>query len=193
MGLAGASIGGRGAIALQHRAGPPAGQPHEIGLSPALSEPLVGDSVAKLMWMEVGQAGLMAAAPQHLHGAPGGQLALEPQPQPWQGRVLVPSSDAEVAIQRHRRRASRGGRGRPAGQQLGDERLQVGAAHLLELAPAGLEEGGELADANQVAGHGAVGEVLGVQMPTVSAEVENALVRWGVVGVTGLEPVTSSL
>jgi hypothetical protein len=32
-----------------------------------------------------------------------------------------------------------------------------------------------------------------VQMPTVSAEVENALVRWGVVGVTGLEPVTSSL
>jgi hypothetical protein len=60
---------------------------------------------------------------------------------------------------------SRGGRGRPAGQQLGDERLQVGAARLLELAPAGLEEGGELADANQVAGHGAVGEVLGPQVP----------------------------
>jgi hypothetical protein len=78
VGLASASIGDRGAVALEHRAGLPAGQPHEIGLSPALSEALVGKGVAKLMWMEFGQAGLMAAAPQHLHEAPGGQPALEP-------------------------------------------------------------------------------------------------------------------
>jgi hypothetical protein len=44
------------------------------------------------------------------------------------------------------------------GQQFGDERLQVGTGRLLELTPAGLVEGGELADADQVAGHGAIGK-----------------------------------
>ena len=65
--------------------------------------------------------------------------------------------------------AGRGGRGRPAGQQLGDERLQVGAGRRLELAPAGLEEGGELTDADQVTGDRAVGEVLGPQVPLEGA------------------------
>jgi hypothetical protein len=72
--------------------------------------------------------------------------------------------------------AGRGGRGRPAGQQLGDERLQVGAGRRLELAPAGLEEGGELTDADQVAGDRAVGEVLGPQVPLEgAAEAEGSL------------------
>jgi hypothetical protein len=91
----------------------------------------------------------------------------------------------------------------------------------------GLEEGGELTDADQVAGHGAVGEVRGAQAPLEGAAVllEDALLSmldrsavmrspsvmrphqmahkagWnsecagqaGVVGVTGFEPVTSSL
>jgi hypothetical protein len=35
--------------------------------------------------------------------------------------------------------------------------------------PRGLEEGGELTDADQVAGHGAVGEVLGAQVPLEGA------------------------
>jgi hypothetical protein len=37
---------------------------------------------------------------------------------------------------------------------------QVGAGGLGQLPPVGLEEGGELTDADQVAGHGAIGEVL---------------------------------
>jgi hypothetical protein len=42
VGLAGASVGRRGAVALQHRTGLPAGQAHQVGLSPTLGEPLMG-------------------------------------------------------------------------------------------------------------------------------------------------------
>jgi hypothetical protein len=53
--------------------------------------------------------------------------------------------------------------------RVGDEGLQVGAGGLGQLAAVGLEEGGEPADADQVAGHGAVGEVLGAQVPLEGA------------------------
>jgi hypothetical protein len=45
VGLAGAFVGGRGAIASQHGPGLPTGQPHQVGLAPALGEPLVGEGV----------------------------------------------------------------------------------------------------------------------------------------------------
>ena len=67
MGLAGASVGGRGAGRLRHRAGLPPGQAHQVGLSPTLSQPLMGEGVMELVWMEVGQAGLTATTPQHLN------------------------------------------------------------------------------------------------------------------------------
>jgi hypothetical protein len=54
-------------------------------------------------------------------------------------------------------------------EQVADERLQVRAGGLDQLPAVGLEEGGELADADQVAGHGAVGEVLGAQVPLEGA------------------------
>jgi hypothetical protein len=62
VGLAGASVGGGGAGALQHRAGLPAGQAHQVGLSPVLGEPLMREGVAELMRVQVRQAGLAAAA-----------------------------------------------------------------------------------------------------------------------------------
>jgi hypothetical protein len=56
-------------------------------------------------------------------------------------------------------------RRRPAAEQVSDERLQVRAGGLGQVPAVGLEEGGELADADQIAGDGAIGEVLGPQVP----------------------------
>ena len=44
-----------------------------------------------------------------------------------------------------------------------------GAGGLAQLTPVGLEEGSELADPREVAGHGASGEVLGPQVPLEGA------------------------
>jgi hypothetical protein len=104
VGLTGAGVGGRGAVPLQHRTGPPPGQAHQVGLSPALGEPLMREGVAELMRVQVRQAGLAAATPKHLDQTPGGQAALEPQPQPRQDRVLVPGPNTKVAIEDDRRR-----------------------------------------------------------------------------------------
>jgi hypothetical protein len=102
VGLSGASVRGRGAVALQHRAGPPPGQAHQVGLSPALGEPLVGEGVTELVRVQVGQAGLATTTPQHLHQPPGRQPTKEPEPQPREGRVLVAGSHPEVPVQRDR-------------------------------------------------------------------------------------------
>lgn len=53
MGLAGAGadVGGRSAVALQHGAGLPTSESHEVGLAAALGQPLVSEGVAKLMGM----------------------------------------------------------------------------------------------------------------------------------------------
>ena len=54
MGLAGAGVSGRGAVALEHRAGLPAGQAHQVRLATALGEPLVSERVAELVWVQSG-------------------------------------------------------------------------------------------------------------------------------------------
>jgi hypothetical protein len=72
---------------------------------------------------------------------------------------------------------SRGGGRRAAAEQVADECLQVGAGRLLQPTPAGLEEGGELADTDQVARDRTVGEVLGPQVPLERvAEAEGSAV-----------------
>lgn len=67
MGLACSNVGSRGPIALEHRARPPAGQPHQIRLAATFSEPLVGEGVAKLMRMQARQTGFPATALKHPH------------------------------------------------------------------------------------------------------------------------------
>ena len=60
VGLAGAGVGGRGPMAAEHLAGAPASQPHQVGLTPTLGEPGVGEPVAELMGMQSWQASLVA-------------------------------------------------------------------------------------------------------------------------------------
>ena len=54
VGLAGAGVSGRGAVALEHRAGLPAGQAHQVRLTTALGEPLMSERVAELVWVQSG-------------------------------------------------------------------------------------------------------------------------------------------
>jgi hypothetical protein len=54
--LTGTLIGGGGAVAAQHRGGLPAGQAHEVGALAALRLPGVGEGVAELVCVEVGDA-----------------------------------------------------------------------------------------------------------------------------------------
>jgi hypothetical protein len=61
VGLAGASIGGRGAVPLGHGAGLPAGDAHEINLSATLGEPLVGEGVPELVRVQSRETRLGAA------------------------------------------------------------------------------------------------------------------------------------
>jgi hypothetical protein len=88
MGLTSPRVRGRGAVALQHRAGLPAGQAHQVGLPTALGQPLMGEGVPQLVGVQARQASLLTAAPQHLHQAPSGQPALQPKPQPGSAASL---------------------------------------------------------------------------------------------------------
>ena len=69
MRLSGAGVGGRGAVAAKHLAGLPAGQPHQIGFAATLGEPGMGEGVAELVRVQVGKAGLGAAAAKDLPDA----------------------------------------------------------------------------------------------------------------------------
>jgi hypothetical protein len=81
MRVTGADIGGRRAVAAQHRPGPPTGQPHQTRLAAALGEPGMREGVAKLVRMQVGEGGLGAATAEHLPDAVGAEGTLaEPQP-----------------------------------------------------------------------------------------------------------------
>jgi hypothetical protein len=82
MRLASPLIGSRGAIALQHRAGLPASQPHEVRLATAFREPLMGEGMPQPMRVQVRQTGLVATSLQHLRQPRGRQPALLAQPQP---------------------------------------------------------------------------------------------------------------
>src|SRR5215216_6124806 len=99
MRFAGADVGGRRPIAIEHLAGPPAGQPHQVGLAATLGEPGVGKGVAKLVRVQPWQAGLLSAAAQELLDSPGGQAASLAEPEPGEIGVLVPGADAKVAVQ----------------------------------------------------------------------------------------------
>jgi hypothetical protein len=108
MGFAGPLVGHRGTVALQHGPGCPARQPHEVGLAAAPAEPAVG--------VEVIDAGLPAPAAEEPGDAGVGDAALAADPAPRQFGVWMASAGA-VAVR---------GRGRlPAGQQPGEEGLQV--------------------------------------------------------------------
>jgi hypothetical protein len=67
--LASTGISGRGAVALKHGAGPPAGKPHQVRLTAAIREPLVRERVTEQVWMEIRDTDLLAASPQHDHDA----------------------------------------------------------------------------------------------------------------------------
>src|SRR6266545_3560236 len=101
VGLSGAGISGRGAVAAEHLAGPPAGQPHQIGFAAALGEPGVRERVAELVRVQPRQACLCAAAAQKLLDAPASQPAALAKPEPGKMGVLVAGADAEVAVPRH--------------------------------------------------------------------------------------------
>ena len=91
MRFAGAGVGGRSPITTEHLAGPPAGQPHQIGLAATLGEPSMGEGVAELMRVQSRQASLLSPAAQELLDAPGGQPATLAKPQPGELGVLVPA------------------------------------------------------------------------------------------------------
>src|SRR4029450_9447059 len=75
MGLAGAGVGGAGAVAAEHVAGLPAGQAHQVGFAAALGQPLVAEGVPELVRVEVRDGGLGGAPLKHLADAPTGELA----------------------------------------------------------------------------------------------------------------------
>jgi hypothetical protein len=76
----GPGVSGRGSIALEHLARPPASDPHEVRLQPTLSEPGMGERVAQLVRMQALDAGLATTAPEHLCQAGGGEGSLLPEP-----------------------------------------------------------------------------------------------------------------
>jgi hypothetical protein len=87
--FAGAGVGGRGAIALEHLAGPPTGDPHEVGLVAAHAQPLVGEGVAELVGMQVRNAGLLPATLEQVADAVLGERAALAEPQRLQVGELV--------------------------------------------------------------------------------------------------------
>jgi hypothetical protein len=54
-----------------------------------LHEPLVGESMPKLVRMQPGKACLRATAPKHLYQPPLSQPPFQSQPQPWEVDVVV--------------------------------------------------------------------------------------------------------
>jgi hypothetical protein len=106
MGLASPSIGSRGAVALKHRTGLPAGQAHQVRFATAFREPLVRERVSQPVGVEVWQAGLVAASLQHLRQPRGRQPALLAEPQPVKVRLRVTGSRPQVAVQRQCRRSA---------------------------------------------------------------------------------------
>ena len=92
MGFSGPLIRDRGAVALEHRAGPPTGQAHQIGLASAFPKPRVRKGVAEQVRVEAFNAGLAASATEELRDARGGDAALLADPEPFQVGVRVPGA-----------------------------------------------------------------------------------------------------
>ena len=69
MGVAGAGVGGAGAVAGHHRPRSPPGQAHQVDLGAALGKPLVGEGVAELVggcakWRQEPPVKSLPATPQ---------------------------------------------------------------------------------------------------------------------------------
>jgi hypothetical protein len=90
MGFSGPLIRDRGAVALEHRAGPPTGQAHQIGLASTFSKPQVRKGMAEQVHVEAIDAGLAASATEELRDARGGDAALLADPEPFQVGVRMP-------------------------------------------------------------------------------------------------------
>jgi hypothetical protein len=100
VGLAGAGVGGRGAIALEHGAGLPSRKAHEVSLTASFGQPLVRKGVAELVRMQPRKAGLPTATPQHHHQPVRSEPTLQANPQPGEISVLVAGADAQIALER---------------------------------------------------------------------------------------------
>jgi hypothetical protein len=87
--LSSSGVGGRSAVPLEHSAGLPIRDAHEVTFRAALGEPLVGEGVAELVRMEAWEADLGAAAAQHHAQARVSQPAVLAQPKPRHVSVLV--------------------------------------------------------------------------------------------------------
>src|ERR1035437_9530458 len=80
------------AIAIEHLAAPPTGEPHEIALAAAAREPAVCERVTQQMRVEpVAEPRLAPSLSDDLRDSAVGQPALSADPQPWHlgmGRAL---------------------------------------------------------------------------------------------------------
>jgi Oxidoreductase family, NAD-binding Rossmann fold len=123
--LASPGIGSRGAVALQHRAGFPAGQAHQVRFTTAFRQPLVGKGVSQPVRVQAGQADLMAASFQHLRQPRGRQAALLAEPQPVKVRVWVTGTSPQVAVQRQCSRSAKRQRPLPAPLAEHQQHVQV--------------------------------------------------------------------
>jgi hypothetical protein len=74
VGFAGAALGGGFGVAVDHLAGLPAGQAHEVAFIAAGGEPGVGEGVAELVGVQAGEADARAAVGDDLEQA-GGVMA----------------------------------------------------------------------------------------------------------------------
>ena len=186
VGLSGASVRGRGAVALQHRAGPPPGQAHQVGLSPTLGEPLMGERVTELVRMQIGQAGLAATTPQHLHQPPGRQPTKEPRatttgaPRPCGG--LAPGASGPARP--------------PSMRVIGLTSISPSSSSQRDSACSCLYRVEAVAGERRLS-RSAMNASKSAGVASSSSRPlgwrKAVSYRRGVVGVTGLEPVTSSL
>src|SRR4051794_16628017 len=91
------------AVTVDHRARSPTGEPHEVALRTAVSEPLMREGVTEQMGVDVPDTGLSSSTPQHLGDTAVGHATLPAHPQPG-GVDLRP--DPEIPIERLRRFAA---------------------------------------------------------------------------------------
>jgi len=87
-------------VPLKHRPGSPARQAHEIAFTSSAAEPLMRESVPKLMTMEIGNACLHPAPVEHLGDCVIGETPFPAEPEPRQVRCGQAITAAKVSIQR---------------------------------------------------------------------------------------------
>jgi hypothetical protein len=85
-------VGGGGGVAAEHGLRPPAGQAHEAAFGAAGVEEGVGERVAELDGVDVGEPGGLGPLADHLGDTPGAHRAVDPEPQrPFQLQVDLDS------------------------------------------------------------------------------------------------------